>query len=173
MGAADIKRLNYRDSAWIASPVISSEFNYFGAALSPDGRWLAYASNEIGQTSIYVRPYPDIENGKWQITSRDSIEPKWSTDGTELFFRAGIDVMSVEIDTENGFSAGAPQTLATGFRGPFRDPPAFAVTNDGERFIQFRSTELNDTNEIVDTIRLTVVENWFEELRRLAPPNPQ
>lgn len=171
IGNAELKVLTYSDGAWISTVLFSSEYNYFGSSLSPDGRWLAYTSNETGMTEVYVVPYPEIDSGKWLVSSQGGLEPKWNANGTELFFRTPANSLaSVEIDTENGFSVGTPQHVQTGFQNLFRNPPSYAVASDGERFIQFRTNDATALNEDTERITLTLVENWFEELSELAPP---
>ena len=82
-------------------------------------------------------------------------------------------LVSVEINTENGFSPGTPQLLLSGFPSAGMNPPSYAVSGDGQRFIQFNGSEALDPNEETENASRMVVENWFEELRRLAPPGPQ
>ncbi len=78
--------------------------------VSPDGRWLAYCSNEGGQQSVFVRPFPSGE-GRWQISAGLAFEPRWSRDQKELFFRSGSALYRVSIDTRKGFSAGKPEMI--------------------------------------------------------------
>jgi Tol biopolymer transport system component len=70
-------------------PLIQTSFNETAATLSPDGRWLAYQSNESGQNEVYVRPYPNVDPGRWQVSTEGGITPAWSRDGRELFYVAG------------------------------------------------------------------------------------
>jgi hypothetical protein len=73
------------------APLAASEatFVQFNGEISPDGRWIAYQSNQTGQHEIYVRPFPETEAGRWQITSTGGATPAWSRSGTELFFLFG------------------------------------------------------------------------------------
>ncbi|MBL4819761.1 MAG: PD40 domain-containing protein [Gammaproteobacteria bacterium] len=70
---------------------------------SPDGRWLAYTSNETGRNEIYIRPYPDVEGGKWLVSQAGGRDAKWADDGASLFYVNAVDhsLMSAQI-----FSAG-------------------------------------------------------------------
>ena len=78
--------------------------------ISPNGRWVAYISDESGQDEIYVQPFP--EGGqRWLISTGGGIEPMWSRDGRELFYRNGNQMMAVPTDTEPGFNAGTPRLL--------------------------------------------------------------
>lgn len=160
-------------------PLINTPFNTWGAAVSPNGRWFAYSSNESGRQEIYVHSYPDIEGGKWQISVQGGREPRWSPSGDELFYleqNAGVGTLwSVSIDDSNGRSLnpGLPMELLDGFTINGRYPPSYAVSSDGSQFIQFNRI---DEDQLVATGTsngvLTVVENWFEELNRLAPSAP-
>ncbi len=65
--------------------------------MSPDGRWLAYASNESGQYEVYVRPFPNTNDGKWLVSTDGGEEPVWAHSGRELFYKGGGNLMSVEV----------------------------------------------------------------------------
>jgi len=171
IGRSNINSLTFSDNAWISAPLVSSQDNIWGGAVSPNGRWIALVSDESDRGQVYVRPYPDIENGKWQISTRGGREPMWGPNGDELFFLtvAGV-LMSVTIDGGQTFSSGIPQPLLTGFDYDAYDPPNYAVSNDGQRFIQFQvGNNIMSAGIETGPATLTVVENWFEELKRLAP----
>ena len=131
---------------------------------SPDGHWLAYASDESGRNEIYVRGYPG-SGGKWQISNEGGTEPVWNPKGRELFFRNGNRMMAVETTTQPTFSAGKPKLL---FEGPYvptpRSLPDYDVSPDGQRFLMLKTTEQAQTSA-----QINVVLNWFEELKRRAP----
>jgi hypothetical protein len=103
------------DGSRLELPLVRTPFNEWGGEISPDGRWLAYASNESGQFEVYVRPFPDVNGGKWQIASIGDVggtKPMWSPDGRELFYVDSADfLVAVLIETKNAFSAGNPQRL--------------------------------------------------------------
>lgn len=142
------------------------------AAISPNGRWIAYASDRTGKAQVYVQPFPAVEEDRWPISVDGGDEPLWSRDGTELFFRNGDAVMAVSVDDDEGFSAGTPKVLFTGDYWAGGDSaPNYDVTVDG-RFLMMRSVEGSGqgTDQASDQTLLVTVENWFEELRRLAPP---
>ena len=136
-----------------------------GATVSPDGRWLAYTSNESGVFEIYVRPFPNIGDGKWQISSGGGLEPVWSRSGDELFFRAIGDqdqLAVVSVTTQPTFSATQPTVLFAMPQGITREyQPTYDVGLDGQRFLMYRPVgAVNAATE-----ELIVVENFFEELR--------
>lgn len=97
------------------SSFLRTRFNERAPKISPDGRWLAYVSNESGRDEVYVQAFPG-PGGKWQISSDGGSEPVWSRDGRELFFRSGEKMMVVQTTTQPSFSASSPQLL---FQGRF------------------------------------------------------
>ena len=134
---------------------------------SPDGRWIAYVSDESGRAEIYVQPYPG-PGGKWQISTDGGIEPVWNPNGRELFYRSADRMMAVPVTMQPTFSVGKPMML---FKGDYLASPfpatgvTYDVTGDGQRFLMVK-----DAPQASD-IRINVVVNWFEELKRLVPIN--
>ena len=98
-----------------AQPFLRTPFNEGAPRFSPDGRWLAYISDESGRYEIYVQPYPG-PGGKWQISTEGGTEPVWNPNGRELFYRSGDKMMAVDIATQPSFAAGKPRML---FEGPY------------------------------------------------------
>jgi Tol biopolymer transport system component/tRNA A-37 threonylcarbamoyl transferase component Bud32 len=95
-----------------ASPFVESPFDKAEARISPDGRWLAYTTNDSGTYQVVVQTFPDPNGGKWSISAQGGIEPKWSHDGHELYYLAfDGKMMAVPLKTERGFEAGAPMAL--------------------------------------------------------------
>src|SRR6184192_881488 len=139
-------------------PVVATKFSEMSAAFSPNGRWLAYSSNETGADEIYVVPFPNTGAGKWAISAGGGTEPLWSHRGNELFYRAGSgDLVAVEIHTQPRFSLGRSAALfpAAGFTSS-RFGPQYAVAPNDRRFLMIRAGTPD---------KLIIVENWFEELR--------
>jgi serine/threonine-protein kinase len=93
--------------------LMSGSFSIYSATVSPDGRWIAYVSSEGGQPGVFVRPFPSGE-GRWQISTPQGYEPRWSSDGRELFYRAEGVLQVVKLDTTRGFTAGRPERLFDG-----------------------------------------------------------
>jgi Tol biopolymer transport system component len=119
-----------------AQPFLQTPFTEGGATFSPDGRWLAYVSNESGRPKIYVQPYPG-PGGKWQISVEGGTEPVWGRSGRELFYRNGNKMIVVETTTESSFSAGKPRMLFEGEYVTSVFPAmsaAYDVSADGQRF---------------------------------------
>jgi len=146
-------------------PFLRTRFDEAVPRFSPDGRWLAYISNESGRYEIYVQPFPG-PGGKWQISTEGGTEPVWNRNGRELFYRSGDKMMAVEIATQPGFAAGKPRML---FEGRYELAP-FPISNydvspDGQRFLMLKPTEQTQ----VAPTQINVVLNWFEELKQKVP----
>ncbi len=137
------------------------------AALSPNGRWLAYVSDRTGQAEIWVKGYP---NGvARRVSANGGFEPRWSADGRELYYLQANAMMVVPVETEAEFSfSAAAELFATGSYFTSEDPyiHSYDVAGDG-RFLMIEPIE-NPANRD-EPIGIIVVENWFEELKRLVP----
>ena len=147
-----------------AQPFLRTPFNETAPQFSPDGRWLAYVSDESGRFEVYVQPYPG-PGGKWQISTEGGTEPVWNRNGRELFYRSGDKMMAVDVATQPGFSVGKPQML---FQGQYVPTPAtfpdYDVSTDGQRFLMLKPVEPGAA-----PTQINVVLNWTEELKRLVP----
>ncbi len=153
-------------------PYLASEFMDRDPIFSPNGRWVAYSSNESGTYEIYVRPFP-AAGGRWQVSDGGGRFPRWSGDGTELFYRTNDGIMSAKVETEaESFSVGRAAPVFEGaFRGGmwgitiggfiFHD---YAVDLDGQRFVMFPGLDEEDANT-----HTTLYFNWFQELQRTLP----
>jgi serine/threonine-protein kinase len=148
-----------------AQPFLQTPFNESVPRFSPNGRWLAYISDESGRYEIYVKPYPG-PGGKWQISTEGGTEPTWNMNGRELFYRSGDKMMAVDIATQTGFVAGKPRML---FERRYVPTPGtnsnYDVSPNGQRFLMLKPSE---TTEAAPT-QINVVLNWFEELKLKAP----
>jgi DNA-binding SARP family transcriptional activator/Tol biopolymer transport system component len=145
-------------------PVVATPFTETAPAISPNGRWLAYSSNESGKNDIYVAPFPNTRGGKWAISTDGGTEPLWSHRGTELFYRdASGNLVAVGVNADLTFSVGRSRVLfpAAGYAS-LRFTPQYAVARDDRRFLMIRPLETKSPDNII------VVENWFEELKTAA-----
>jgi serine/threonine-protein kinase len=141
---------------------LQTKFNERAMRFSPDGRWLAYTSDESGRNEVYVRPFPKAEEAKWQISTGGGGWQLWARNGRELVYRSGNRMMTVDITTEPSFSPSKPRLLFETPRvRPRRD---FAVTPDGQSFLIVQAGEHQE-----ETRQFNVVLNSFEELKRLVP----
>jgi serine/threonine-protein kinase len=144
-------------------PFAPSRFNETAPAFSPDGRWLAYVSDESGRLEVYVRPFPG-PGEKTPISIGGGSEPVWDRRGRELFFRNGDQMMVVAVNTGPTFSAGRPRLL---FTGPYVRTAGrinYDVSPDGENFVMLDSGE-----ESGAATKVNVLLNWYEELKRRVP----
>jgi serine/threonine-protein kinase len=138
---------------------------FYGVALSPDGRWLAYASTQTGRLEIWVRPY-DGPGAPVRVSPNTGIEPIWSSRGSELYYLEGNNVMAVAVGTGETFTFKPPVRL---FEHHYRtagqgQPPTYDVAADG-RFLMIKP---DDSRSRVPS-QIVVVLNWAEELKRLVP----
>lgn len=133
----------------------------FGETLpsfSPDSRWLAYQSNELGRTEIYVQSFPG-RNGKLKISVDGGSSSHWAGNGRELFYRSGRETLAVDIKTEPILTAGKPMLL---FEGQFVTGSLTQdVTSDGQHFLMIQSVEPEQP-----AMQINLVLNWFEELKQ-------
>ncbi len=140
---------------WLATPAVE-----WGGRLSPDGRWMAYNAIEGGREEVFVQPYPGP--GVKHLVSEDGgINPIWSKDGRELFYRRDDELVAVDVDTTSGFTVGKPTVLFSGrYRLTGRD---YAASPDGTRFVMMLANEPRTTG----TMRVLL--NWWQTLdARLA-----
>ncbi|HEY5618149.1 MAG TPA: protein kinase [Vicinamibacterales bacterium] len=155
------------------SPVrfLETSFQERAPAFSPDGRWLAYSSNETGQAEIYVTPYPG-PGGRIAISSGGGRSPRWSSNGRELFYRNGRQMMAVAVEPGPAFRVGAPRLLFEGDYIQELDNTGahnYDVSRDGQRFLMVAPAARELEKEARPGI--VVVENWVEELKRRVPTN--
>jgi len=147
--------------------LLSTEYNHTNAEISPDGGFLAYQSNESGRGEIYVRPFPNVEDGRWQISADGGSQPLWARDGQELFYRApGGELVATPVRTAPSFTFGKAEVLFEG--GIYvRSSPgrSYDLSPDGKRFLMIKEVNLDGAS----LTELILVQNWFEELERLVP----
>jgi len=134
---------------------------------SPDGKWIAYQSNDLGPFEVYVRPFPG-PGGAWRISTAGGITPTWSRTGRELLYRSPENQLMVAAYTASGdsFRAEKPRLWAEGYVGPQTGQRSFDLHPDGERVAV--APELGSFDRPQD--RLVFVFNFFDELRRMAAP---
>jgi hypothetical protein len=161
--ASDLYYLKGKDdgSGYDSVPFVTGPFDTRAPKLSPDGRYLAYESNESGRTEVYVQPFPQ-GGRKVQVSVNGGGHPRWRGDGKELFYVQGDSLVAVAVTTAGGFSAGDPQQLfeaAPGTlagRGPF-----YTATSDGQKFILVEDAE----GEQATIPAIQVTQNWFAEFK--------
>ncbi len=152
---------NVGDSAM--RPLIRTDYDNFGAVISPNGKWIAYLSNESRQNQVYVRPFPSVDSARWTVSVNGGEEPLWAHNGRELFFRTQAgELMSVPVETQGEFHAGTPTRL---FINPGLQLDeyhrAYDISPDDRQFIMVR-TSLGGSQS------LGLVLNWGAEVERLT-----
>ena len=175
MTDADIHRLPL-DGDRGSEPLIATASVEVLPVVSPDGRWIAYQSNESGRWAVYVRPFPNIEDGKWQASQGAGFSPVWAPDGRELFFLAagpdGRAMMAVEYAGDPTFTPSRPRRLfalpsRVDVGGIFRQ---WDVAPDGQRFLMIKDEDGVAGDDPRDGLsELVYVGNWFRELVERVP----
>jgi Tol biopolymer transport system component len=166
-GMRDLVAVHLGDT--VTTPVAAEPYDEKAVTMSPDGRWVAYESTETGRDEVYVRPFPDANGGKWQVSTGGGINPLWSRDGREIFYvDGGGEMTAAQVETQAGAGGG----FRVGERKPLfniTDRQIYAQDNyrswdaarDGKRFImiQFAGSDDKKPHDLI------VVENFFQELK--------
>jgi serine/threonine protein kinase/Tol biopolymer transport system component len=143
-------------------PLVAGPFAEGNPALSPDGRWLAYVTNESGNLEVYVRPFPDVSRGRWQVSTGGGSAPRWARSGKELFYVNVGDMMSVPVTTTaTTFAAGTPRKLFSGFGTQFLQGivPYYDTSLDDQEFLMMGIPAGDSTRS-----QLVTVENWLQDV---------
>jgi serine/threonine-protein kinase len=149
----------------------ATPFDELNAEVSPNGQWLAYQSNESGRNEIYVRPFPNVDADRQQVSTNGGTQPLWARNGQELFYESRGTLMRVPVKSGSTFARGTPEKL---FEAPYlvRTPGAplgrmYDVSLDSQRFLMIKQP--SESDERPPSPRIILVQNWFEELKRLVP----
>jgi serine/threonine-protein kinase len=156
------------DTSPKTEPLVQTSFVELAAELSPDGRWVAYHSNESGQMEVYVRPFPKVDSGRWLISTGGGSRPAWSRNGRELFYLApSTAMMVVSVQTNPTFKPSNPSKLFD-VPGPLslQAGRTYDVTPDGQRFLMIKDVA-GDRN--APSAPIDVVVHWTEELKARVP----
>ncbi len=164
-GGADIFALSMEGER-VKKPLLQERYIEGHPQISPNGRWMAYVSNESGEMEVYVCPFPDVGKGKWQVSTSGGQQPRWSPDGREMFYRNGDAMMAVAIETEPSFRAGLQKEL-------FRCASVSGIGHmwdfspDGKRFLFLKP--IASAGASGEPRRINIVLNWTEELKQRVP----
>jgi serine/threonine-protein kinase len=146
---------------------LNSKANELWPEFSPDGDWIAYVSDESGRCEVYVRPFPG-PGAKWQVSAEGGTAPLWSRNGKQLFYvgQPG-EYWVVDVWTNGGFSASKPRLAfkSVGLLADGLPTRTWDISLDSQRFLTVRSSE----RKAQPVTELVLIENWFEEVKRLAP----
>ncbi len=143
--------------------LVATPFNEHSGVLSPDGRWLAYVSNESGRNEVYVRPFPALDT-EWVVSAEGGTSPRWSSETSELFYRQGDRMMTVPIEPGPSPMFGRPNVMFEGEFAKHRlSTSDYDVSADGQSFMML------EVQGDAPRRQINVVLNWFDELNRLVP----
>ena len=165
MGHGDILARRVGDS--VSVPLLATDADERHPSLSPNGKWLAYRSDESGRSEVYVRPFPDVNQRKWLVSTAGGTDPVWGRSGKELFFiNNANDMIAAAVETGTTFSVRGLSrlfALPTGIRS-YVSSQRFDVSMDDSRFLMIRSENTGARSRD----QLMYVTNWFTELRALT-----
>jgi Tol biopolymer transport system component len=153
------------------TPLVQTPAAERNGMVSPDGRWLAYEANDSGSFEIYVRPYPDVESGRWQVSTGGGTRPLWSRDGKELFYVSPANaLMRVGVERAASWAATTPTLLLKD--GSVMTPGVnlgrnYDISPDDQRFLVVKP--VNASNAPNAPPQLVVVQHFDEMLKRLVP----
>jgi len=159
------------DGTHRVTPLVQSSFRERNGIVSPDGRWLAYEADDSGQFEIYVRPFPDVNSGHWQVSTTGGTRPLWARNGQELVYVALTGaLMRVGVERGPSWAATTPALLVK--EGYFTNPDVFTgrtydISPDGQRILMIK--EISGADQSAAPASLIVVQHWTEELKRLVP----
>jgi Tol biopolymer transport system component len=141
---------------------VQSQFTNTAPAFSPDCKWVAYTSNETGQSEVYITHFPEVTR-RYQVSTQGGTFPHWRGDGKELFYFSGPQnsMMAVNVDEKaEEITLGSPRVLFHLANNGGNNGPFFDATADGRRFL------ISETNSPAGTLPLTLVTNWDAELKK-------
>jgi serine/threonine-protein kinase len=142
--------------------LMQTRFAEPNADISPDGRWIAYESDESGRNEIYVRPFPSVEGGLWQLSTSGGTHPVWAKNGRELFYLTASGLVSIPIQPGASFGFGNPRVVVKDAADIYWTSSvgrSYDVAPNGERFLMLK--------EESQAAAIHVVTNWHTELGRL------
>jgi Tol biopolymer transport system component len=148
----------------VAIPLLAEEYDEMAPALSPDDRWLAYTSEESGQAKVYVRPFPNVGDGRWTVSLRGGYAPLWAHSGRELFYMsADNEMVAAAVETDPVFAVTQRRVLFQLGSDFVIDPmhTAYDISPDDRRFVMVRRVAMPETLQP----RLVVVDNFYEWLK--------
>ncbi|MDO9318296.1 MAG: hypothetical protein Q7V56_08860 [Gammaproteobacteria bacterium] len=178
-GIMRLHLLSLQETAATGQPLLEFGDRQFGAVISPDGRFVAYTGNELNRDTddrasirdLIVRPFPNVNDGQWQIASSVG-NAVWDSSGKSMYFLRGSDIYRAPADPENGFRQSAPEPVfdltASISGGGSSSAPGFAVSPDGQRFV-YRELAAESSFFAAEMTHAVLVDNWIEKVRQLLP----
>ena len=167
---ADVMQLQL-DGTRRVTPLVQTPFTEWNGILSPDGRWLAYEANDSGRFEVYVRPFPDVNSGLWQVSTGGGTRPLWARNGQELLYVSPTRaIMRVGVERAQSWAATTPTLLIKeGYLTvPGGNPGrSYDISPDGQRFLLLKAGD--GSGQTAAPTSLIVVQHFDEELKRLVP----
>jgi len=162
----------HMEGDWKWEPLLQEEHEERQPQVSPDGKWLAYTSDEEGKLEVYIRPFPEVGRAKQKVSTDGGNNPLWSTNGDVLYYRDQDAIMAVTVESDPDLKLGNPSML---FRGPYDTSESnvgasWNIHPDGKRFLMMKqASTAEDGSELVFRKKINIVLNWFEELEERVP----
>ena len=156
-----------------AAPLLNTPADERNASIAPNGRWMAYESNKTGQFQIYVKPFPNVDDAEYQVSTAGGRTPLFARNGRELFFVSGSALMSVPVRLAPTFATGNPTVLINSSsiildgRLLGNTGRTYDVSRDGDRFLMLKDDAAVDRS--TNRPGIVVVQNWFRELNEKLP----
>ena len=152
-------------------PIFSNSRDITNSKISPDGKWISYVSVETGINQVYIHPYPEVNSGRWQVSINGGNEPVWRSDGKSIYFIGSEDQLlrvTNLSDSDSQFSASFPEIVVELDDVQINRTRNYDVHPTDEKFLFLRAPGTVGLLN-ADVVSLVMVENWFEELKRLVP----
>jgi serine/threonine-protein kinase len=172
LSSLDVLALTLGGGGQAAAPLVRTAAQEANAELSPDGRWVAYQSNESGRFEIYVRPFPNVDEGRWPVSPSGGTRPAWAPNGRELFYLDATGLLAaVPVQaTAATFTAGTATTVLTkpyyaGYTTRGYDLRGYDIAPDGRRFLMIKEEAASTATGGASQPSMTVVLNWIGELK--------
>ena len=152
-------------------PIFSNSRDITNSKISPDGKWISYVSVETGINQVYIHPYPEVDSGRWQVSINGGNEPVWRSDGKSIYFIGSEDQLlrvTNLSDSDSQFLASFPEIVVELDDVQINRTRNYDVHPTDEKFLFLRAPGTVGLLN-ADVVSLVMVENWFEELKRLVP----
>jgi len=148
-------------------PLLHEKYNETNPRVSPDGRWMAYVSDQTGSSEVYVRPFPNVNDGMWKVSTGGGYAPLWSRNSREVYYLSGDAAWSVPVETEPTFKPGRSRVL---FHGAFPGRTGEVTTDITTWNIGLDGRFLMMKDDVAEAPRkINIVLHWLEELKQRVP----
>ena len=151
-------------------PLIANpKFDETAFAISPDGKWIAFESNETGRMEVYIRPFPNVDGGKWQLSSAGGRAPLWARNGREIFFvNEAREMVVAPLSPARGTPGLGDQRTLFRFHDDWflsqsENYTPYDISPDGQHFLMARQVQAASGTRPAPIL---LVDNWFQELRQ-------